>query len=170
MGRVPRELWIALALLATFWVLAGLSFKPGREPTASRYQLPGVIFVLMIAAELLRGVRVPRGGIIGAYVVGAAIVAGNLNQTARRLPLLPERKRPAQGRPRGRRDRRATRSPPRCCSTEDNAGTTQSYVISSVYLADADKYGSPADSAAEIATAPEPARVAADKVLGGPWG
>ena len=30
--------------------------------------------------------------------------------------------------------------------TEDNAGTTQSYVISSVYLADADKYGSPADS------------------------
>ena len=53
MGRVPRELWIALALLATFWVLAGLNFKPGREPTASRYQLPGVIFVLMIAAELL---------------------------------------------------------------------------------------------------------------------
>ena len=165
MGRVPRELWIALALLATFWVLAGLNFKPGREPTASRYQLPGVIFVLMIAAELLRGVRVPRGGIIGAYVVGAAIVAGNLNQlhdaylSFRNASDLLKADLGA-----GEIARDKIAAP--LLLTEDNAGTTQSYVISSVYLADADKYGSPADSAAEIATAPEPARVAADKVLG----
>ena len=164
-GRVPRELWIALALLATFWVLAGLNFKHGREPTASRYQLPGVIFVLMIAAELLRGVRLPRGGIIGAYVVGAAIVAGNLNQlhdaylSFRNASDLLKADLGA-----GEIARDKIAAP--LLLTEDNAGTTQSYVISSVYLADADRYGSPADSAAEIATAPEPARVAADKVLG----
>ena len=34
----------------------------------------------MIAAGLLRGVCVPKGAIIGAYVVGAGIVAWNLNQ------------------------------------------------------------------------------------------
>ena len=88
--------------------------QAGRGPTASRYQLPGVIFVLMIAAELLRGVRVPRGGIIGAYVVGAAIVAGQRQPAARRLPLLPEHQRPDQGRPRGPARSPGTGSSPRC--------------------------------------------------------
>jgi hypothetical protein len=165
MGRVPRELWIALALLATFWVLAGLNVKPGRGPAVSRYQLPGVIFVLMIAAELLRGVRVPRGAIIGAYVVGAAIVAGNLNQlhdayfSYRNTSDLIKAD---LGAIEIARDRIAAP----LLLTEDIADTTWAHVISSGYLADADKYGSPADSAAEIAAAPEPARVAADKVLG----
>jgi hypothetical protein len=165
MGRVPRELWIALALLATFWVLAGLNVKPGRGPTVSRYQLPGVIFVLMIAAGLLRGVRVPRGAIIGAYVVGAGIVAGNLNQlhdaylSYRNTSDLIKAD---LGAVEIARDSTATPF----FLDENIADTTWVHVISSVYLAAADKYGSPADSAAEIATAPEPARVAADKVLG----
>ena len=30
-GRMPRELWIALALAGTFWVLAGLNEKIGRS-------------------------------------------------------------------------------------------------------------------------------------------
>src|SRR5262249_40736007 len=64
MGRIPRGLWVALALAGTFWVLAGLNVKPGRGPTESRYLLPGAVFVLMIASELLRGVRVPSVGIV----------------------------------------------------------------------------------------------------------
>ena len=78
-GRVPRELWIALALAATFWILAGFNVKPGRGPTESRYLLPGAVFVLMIAGELLRGVRVPRVGVAIAYIVGVAVLASNLS-------------------------------------------------------------------------------------------
>lgn len=78
MGRLPRELWIAFALAATFWVLAGLNEKLGRGPTESRYLLPGAVFVLMIASELLRGVRVSRAAIVVSYVVGAAVLIANV--------------------------------------------------------------------------------------------
>ena len=39
-------------------------------------------------------------------------------------------------------------------------------VTSTTYLSAVDRYGSPADDPAQIAAAPEPARLAADKVLG----
>ena len=165
MGRVPRGLWIALALLATFWVLAGLNVKAGRGPTVSRYQLPGAIFVLMIAAELLRGIRVPRGGIVAAYLVGAAILAGNLvflhdgwvsyRNTSDVIKA-------DLGAVEIARDRLTAP----LILDADIADTDYVHVHSSLYLPAADKYGSPADSPAEIAAAPEPARVAADKVLG----
>jgi hypothetical protein len=165
-GRVPRELWIALALAGTFWVLAGLNAKePGRGPTESRYLLPGAVFVLMIAGELLRGVRVPRPAILIAYLAGAAIVAANVS--ALHGAHLAYRNtsdliKADLGAVEIARDSTATPF----FLDEDIADTAYVHVISSVYLAAADKYGSPADSAAEIATAPEPARVAADKVLG----
>ena len=165
MGRVPPGLWIALALLATFWVLAGLNVKPGRGPTESRYQLPGAIFVLMIASELLRGVRVPRAGIVAAYLVGAAVLAANVSLLRdaylayRNTSDLIEAD---LGAVEIARDRIAI--PFRL--DEDVADTPYVGVHSSLYLSAADRYGSPADSPAQIAAAPEPARVAADKVLG----
>ena len=164
MGRVPRELWIVLALAATFWVLAGLNVKPGRGPLASRYQLPGAIFVLMIAAELLRGVRVPRGGVVVAYVVGAAILAGSVGflhdayVSYRRTSDLIKADLGAL------EIARDVHIPVRL--DPDIADTAYVGVNSGIFLSNADTYGSPADSAAQIAAAPEPARVAADKVLG----
>jgi hypothetical protein len=69
-GWRSRGLWVALAAGAAFWFLAALSAIPVlREPTASRYQYPGAIFVLLIAAELLRGVRVDRRLLAAATVV-----------------------------------------------------------------------------------------------------
>ncbi len=164
MGRVPRELWIVLALAATFWVLAGLNVKPGRGPLASRYQLPGAIFVLMIAAELLRGVRVPRGGVLVAYLVGAAILAGSVGFlhdayiSYRRTSDLIKADLGAL------EIARDTHIPVRL--DPDIADTAYVGVNSGIFLSNADRHGSPADSPAQIAAAPEPARVAADKVLG----
>lgn len=165
MGRVPRELWIALALVAAFWILAGLNVKAGRGPTESRYQLPGAIFVLMIAADLLRGVRVPRGAILGAYVLGAAILAGNLNvlhDAYRAYRNTSDLIKADLGAVEIARDR----VPGQLVLDEAFADTGYVHVQASLYLSAADSYGSPADSPAEIASAPEPARVAADKVLG----
>jgi hypothetical protein len=165
MGTVPRELWIALALAGAFWVLAGLNEKPGRGPTESRYLLPGAIFVLMIAAELLRGVRVSRAAIAVSYVVGAAVVIANV-QVLRDAYLAyrntSELIKADLGAVEIARDRIA--SP--FFLDQDVGGTPYVPVSSSAYLSAADSYGSPADSPAEIAAAPEPARVAADRVLG----
>jgi hypothetical protein len=64
--RVPRWFWVTLAIGGSFWVLAGFNQMPGREADASRYQYLGVVFALMIAAEVLRpelkrGLRIGRG-------------------------------------------------------------------------------------------------------------
>ncbi|MDX6607631.1 MAG: hypothetical protein QOD14_2171 [Solirubrobacterales bacterium] len=166
MGRVPKGLWIALALAATFWVLAGLNVKPGRGPTVSRYELIGAVFVLMVAAELLRGVRVSRGGILVAYVAGAAILASNLSilhDAYIAYRNTSDLVKADLGAVEIARDRLAVTP---IVLTEDIADTLYVPVRSGLYLPAADKYGSPADSPAQLAAAPEPARVAADKVLG----
>ena len=164
-GRVPPELCVALALAGTFWILAGFNVKPGRGPTESRYLLPGAVFVLMIAGELLRGVRIPRAGIAITWIAGVAVIASNLSvlhdaylayrntsdlikadlgslEVARDRIVFPVR------------------------LDTDIADTAYVGVTSSAFLPAADRYGSPADDPTQIAAAPEPARVAADKVLG----
>jgi hypothetical protein len=124
-----------------------------------------VIFVLMIAAELLRGVRVPRGAILGAYVAGAAILAGNvsvLHDAYLAYRNTSDVIKADLGALEIARDR--ITFPVRL--DEGIADTAYVGVHSSVFLPAADRYGSPADFPSEIAAAPEPARVAADKVLG----
>jgi hypothetical protein len=164
MGRVPRELWIAIALAGTFWVLAGLNEKPGRGPTESRYLLPGAIFVLMIGAELLRGVRVSRAAIAASYVVGAAVVIANV-QILRDAYIAYRNTSDLIGADLGALEIARERIVFPVILDEEVAGTAYVHVSSSAFLPVADRYGSPADSPAEIAAAPEPARVAADKVL-----
>ncbi len=164
LGRVPRGIWIPLALAVTFWVLAALNVKAGRGPADSRYLLPGAIFLLMIAAELLRGIRVSRLAIAGAYFLGAFIIISN-------VVLLRDAKTAYRntsdvitadlGALEIARDRIVF--PVRL--DEAIADTAYVGVDSKTFLSAADTHGSPADTPAEIAAAPEPARVAADKVL-----
>jgi hypothetical protein len=164
MGRVPRELWIALALAGTFWVLAGLNVKPGRGPTESRYLLPGAIFVLMIAAELLRGVRVSRAAIAASFVIGAAVVIANV-QVLRDAYIAYRNTSDLIGADLGALEIARDRIVDPVTLDPALAGTAYVPVSSSAFLPAADRYGSPADSPGEIAAAPEPARVAADRVL-----
>ncbi|HEX6667002.1 MAG TPA: hypothetical protein VF081_10465 [Solirubrobacterales bacterium] len=76
-GKVSRGLGIALAIGFAFWILAGVNRDVSRLPTSSRFQYPSAIFVLLIAAELLRGIRLPRFVLVAAAVgTGAAAIAG----------------------------------------------------------------------------------------------
>jgi hypothetical protein len=76
-GFSPR-LWPVLAAALTFWFLAAFNTIPGREPHSSRYLYIGALFVLLIAAELLRGVRMRREGLLAAGVLTLAVVGFNL--------------------------------------------------------------------------------------------
>src|SRR5829696_6160638 len=163
-GRVPRELWVALALAGTFWVLAGLNVKPGRAPTDSRYLLPGAVFVLMIAAELLRGVRVPRPALLAAYAAGALVVANNL-YVLRDASLAYRNTSEIIEADLGALEIARDRIVFPVILDESIAVTGYVHVWSSAYFMAADEHGSPADTPDQIAAAPEAARVAADKVL-----
>lgn len=70
-------LWAALAAGGAFWFLTALNAFVLRTPSSTRYQYPGAIFVLLIAAELLRGVRANKRVFVAATAVTvAAAVSG----------------------------------------------------------------------------------------------
>ena len=63
LGRVPRGLWVVLAIGVVFWILIALNASFFRSAETSRYQFLGVVFVLMTAAELARGLRPSRAAV-----------------------------------------------------------------------------------------------------------
>ena len=86
LGSVPRWLWVVAAIAFSFWLLSAFNQIPDRQPNSSRYQYIGGIFVILIAAELLRGVRPrPAALAVAAAVVLLAVLSGisYLNQSAK---------------------------------------------------------------------------------------
>jgi len=73
---IPRAFLVALVIALAFWGLAALNLSPGRGFQASRYQYPGVVFVLMMLAGAFEGVKFrPRLVVVIAAVAAFAIVA-----------------------------------------------------------------------------------------------
>jgi hypothetical protein len=76
--ELSRGLVVALALALSYWILIGLTRSgDGRLALSSRYQYPSAVFILIVASELLRDVRVPRvAAVVTALVTATAIVGG----------------------------------------------------------------------------------------------
>lgn len=70
-GRVQPSLWVALAMLATLWVMTGLVTTYSREPTQNRYVYDGTVLALLVGCEALVGVRLSRRA---AYALLCALV------------------------------------------------------------------------------------------------
>jgi len=73
----PSGLIVALALLFAFWVLIALDRGPQRF--SSRFQYPSAVFLLIVAAEALRGVRIPRAAVVVLAVITSAAVVGGIS-------------------------------------------------------------------------------------------
>lgn len=75
--RISRRLAVVLAIAVAFWVLTGLVRDMERFPTSSRYQYPSAVFILLVVAEALRGVRIPRLAVaLAAPLVVLAAIGG----------------------------------------------------------------------------------------------
>jgi hypothetical protein len=165
-GRPSRWLWAAVAAGGTFWFLTALNAIPLlRTPTSSRYQYPGAVFVLLIAAELLRGVRLGRRVLVAATAVTvAAAISGAIF-----LHDGYESKREASENLRAR-----------LAAVEIGRGHTRRDAVilfhlfiprpARSYLSAADAFGSPALSEAQLAASDEEDRGAADQQLAGTEG
>jgi hypothetical protein len=68
--EMSAGLIVALVLVFSFWGLLALDRGPQRF--SSRFQYPSGVFLLLIAAEALRGYRLPRPA---AFVIGACTIA-----------------------------------------------------------------------------------------------
>lgn len=162
--RIPRSFWVVLAIGLSFWILGGFDVKPGRVPWASRYQLPGAVFVMLVAVELLRGVKLslrllaPVAAVIlaaiasnllylheayGGYLAGTQLVRGNLTalEIARNTV------------------------DPSFYIEEEFADNGLDHFDAGSYLSAVDAFGSPAYTVGELEATPESVRFAADKVL-----
>ncbi len=166
LGRVPNRVWVVLAIAASFWILAGFNQMPGREPTASRYQYVGVILVLLVAAELLRGVRPPaRWTLVAVALVAAASVISNVDYLHRAYATNYHPASQLEKAGLGAVEIARDTVEPGFTLTEELVSTGYVHVEAGSYLSARDAFGSPAYSPAEIAAATPAARFAADKVL-----
>ena len=162
--KAPRWLWVVIAVGGSFWILAGLNQIPGRDPVASRYQYVGVVFLLLFAGELLRGVRVSPKALIAIFAVAAAAIAPNIY-------LLHNAYDSYRGTSRlekadlGALDIARGTVEPGFVLEEDIADTGYVHVDAASYFSAEDEFGTPAYSSDELQEASEPARFAADKVL-----
>jgi hypothetical protein len=162
--RIPRSLWVVLAIGLSFWILGGFAVKEGRVPWASRYQLPGATFVLLVAAELLRGVRLDRRLLAPALVVVLAAIASN------GLFLHEAYKSYARSTEIVRADLTAMEIAretvdPSFFLEEEFADTGFAHIDAGSYFSAVDEFGSPAYTIKELQASSAEARFAADKVL-----
>jgi hypothetical protein len=167
LGRVPRPFWVALAVGASFWFLTAFNaLPPFRTPTTIRYQYPGAVFLLLIAAEVLREVRMNRRALaLGTAVTALAVLSGlwfiHLGYSKRQKPL-SDRLRGSLTAIEIARDQ----VPPEFGIFSGG----RSPIIARSYFSAADAYGSPAYSEPELGSSPATARFAADHTLVGALG
>jgi hypothetical protein len=158
--------WPVAASAAAYWLLGAFNYIPGREPYQSRYLYAGAIFVLLLATELLRGVRIGRRALLVAGGVALVAVMSNL------LPL-------REGRNELREQTVITRADlaaieiarrtvdPAFALAPEIAGTPSLIdVQAGLYLEAEREFGSPAYTEAELLAAPATGRRQADIVLG----
>ena len=162
--RIPRSLWVVLAIVLSYWILGGFDVKSGRVAWASRYQYPAAAMVLLVAADLLRGVKLERRLAIPALAIVVAAVASNLlflHESYESYERTSRLERADLAAVEIARDS----VEPGLILGEDIADTGYVPVEAGAYLSARDAFGSPAYTEAELEAAPEEARIPADKVL-----
>jgi hypothetical protein len=165
---VSRQFWGILALGLSFWLLDAFYAEAGRSPVASRYALIGVLFLLLLAAELLRGLWIERRAatwtlaLIWVAVIGS--LASNIYflheayDSYHQISVLEKSSLGAADLARGVVS-------PSFVLSEEVTGTGYVNIETGAYFAAEDEHGTPAYDEAELAEAPEAGRFAADSVL-----
>jgi hypothetical protein len=163
--RPPDRLLAVLVLLFGFWTLTALNTNPLAPATAGRYQYLGIVLMVLVAAELVRGLEIRRWAVAGVVVVAGAAALTNgvrLKDAAHTLAGIAQQQRGDLAALELTRGQVA----PGFKLTEQNSGVDYLGTLDAgSYFSAVDAYGSPAYSPAELATAPEAGRIGADKVF-----
>ena len=165
LGHLSRWLAVVTATALGFWLPAALNASEQRSPTEPRYQYMAAIFVLLIAAELLRGVRIGRRALIAVLAVALLATVGNLAFLYRAFQAERQISEQSRGALAGLEISRASVDPEFWLGGENSGVDDLRLVYARPYFAAIAEFGSPAYPQSELPEAPEPAREAADRVL-----
>jgi hypothetical protein len=158
-------LWPVAAAALVNWALMAFNTIPGREATSSRYQYVGAALILMILANLLRGVRPSRPLLIGLAALTLFALGPNLVVLGQGRDTLEAQSVLTRADTAAIEIARRTVDPGFQLGPEVAGTSTLVDVFAGEYLSAVDEYGSPAYSQAELAAAPEEGRRHADLVL-----
>jgi hypothetical protein len=167
----PREsprLWALVVLVGLFWLSIGLSADEGRTTESSRYLYPGAVFVLLIAAELLAGVRLAWRGVAVLTVWALAVVGVGMvtlrdgGNELEKLARFDRAELAALELARGTVDPGFR---PEAVPNTKVQGHYLFAIVAGEYFSAIDDYGSPAYSVAELQRAPPDVREVADLLL-----
>ena len=170
-GRPRAAVFVFLGGGLAFWGLAGANYIPGREPSASRYQLIDAVLLILIGAELFRPGRLrPRtAAVIGGLALLA--LASNVDALAAGFRFMREQSAYV------RTDLGALELARGRASGDVRLYETVAHnpflsgVSARRYYAESDAHGSPPfSSPEEIASAPPRQRQAADHILAAAYG
>lgn len=158
-------LWPVAAAAAAYWFLMAFNQIPGRDVSSSRYQYAGAIFILLILANLLEGVRPSRRILLLGAALTVLAVAPNLVVLGQGRDALEQQSVLTRAGT-GAIEIASRTVDPAFGLTPEVAGTTTLIDVSAgEYLEAVEEYGSPAYSPAELAAAPPEGRRRADIVL-----
>ncbi len=162
---VGAGLWPIAAAAATNWFLTALNAFPGREPTASRYQYAGAVFILMILANLLQGVRIPRGALLAGAAVTVLAIGPNIVVLKGGSDYLDDQAVLTKADTAAIEIARRTVAPEFQLNPEISGTPALVNVFAEPYLEAVEEYGSPAYSIDDLVDAPELGRRQADIIL-----
>jgi hypothetical protein len=77
-GDLPPSLWVALAIVLTWWALGALAYYEARPPDSVRYVYMGSVGVLLVAAAAAGAVRFSRLGLAVLFGACAISLATNI--------------------------------------------------------------------------------------------
>jgi hypothetical protein len=162
---VGAGIWPVLTATVVFWGLAGLNTSGLRQPLESRYMYVGAILILLLAADLLVGMRIGRRALIAAGVATLVIVGLNLVPLFEGGEYLEEQTVYARA-DLGAIEIARNSVPPTFGFDPSISGTFSLInVKAGPYQSLVEEDGSPAYSPAELANAPEFGRRQADVIL-----
>jgi hypothetical protein len=162
-AQIPPRVLGLLAIMVAFWVLTGLRRAMLQEPDASRYLYVGALFVVLLVVELARGVSLTRRVALLIVVVAGAAVLSNAGTVRDGGRYLRDRAGVARANLAALELSRDDVGPRYIA--RGFPGYPFIYLLAGRYFEAADDWGTPAFSPAELASAPEDARMNADGEL-----
>jgi hypothetical protein len=161
-----KTFWVVTAAAVSYWMLAALDFVPGREASAARYVYAGALFTLMMAAEVLRKWPFNRTSLWVAAGLVALAIGPNLGQMKEGSSFEKDQSVYTRVDIGALEIARDTVDPEYRLSSIEATGTASLGLIGAgTWFEAVDKWGTPADTPAQIEGEAEGGREHADLVL-----
>lgn len=161
-----RRFWVVSAGALSYWLLAGFNFVPGREASSTRYVYAGVVFILLMAIELLRNWPFSRRALWVFAAVAVCAIGPNLARMKEGSDWEKEQSVFTRSDLAALEIARGTVPPSFSLGSPEITGTASLAIVEAGKWFEAvDRWGTPADTPAQLEEEPAIGRHYADKVL-----